>query len=63
MRARIISKVDIKAFIQDERRKQRVYGELVRRTSDECDLTWQQAKEVVNKDLKLKTLGHLLKVI
>jgi hypothetical protein len=63
MRQRIISKVDIKAFLQEERRKQRVYGELVRRTSDECDLSWKQAKEVVNKGLKIKTLGHLLRAV
>lgn len=61
MRPRIATKIDIKAFLQEEKRKQRVYGELVRRISDECDLSWQQAKEQVNRNLKQRTLCHFLR--
>jgi hypothetical protein len=61
MRPRIVNRVDIMAFLQTEKRRQRVYGTLVRMTSDECDLPWAEAKTVVNNNLKHKTLGHLLR--
>ena len=60
MRPRIINRVDIKAFLQEQKRRQRVYGTLVRMTADECDLPWADAKNKVNNNLKHKTLCHLL---
>jgi len=61
MRPRIVNRVDIRAFLQTEKRRQRVYGALVRMTADECDLPWSEAKNVVNNNLKHKTICHLLR--
>jgi hypothetical protein len=61
MRPRIQSKMDIREYIQEEKRRQRVYGLVVKYTSDECDLCWSDAKNQVNKNLKQQTLWHLLK--
>ncbi len=61
MRPRIVTKVDIKAYLQEEKRRKRVYGTLVRMISDECDLCWTDAKNQVNKNLAQKTLSHLLR--
>ena len=61
MRPRIVLRIDIQAYLQEQRRRQWVYGTVVRMTSDECDLSWADAKKQVNKNLKERTLWHLLR--
>lgn len=61
MRPRIINRVDIQAYLQEQRRRHKVYGALVRITSNEFNISWTEAKNKVNKNLKQRTLWHLLK--
>ena len=59
MRPRISNRVDIQAFLQKEKRRQRVYGILVRMTADECDIPWVEAKRKFNNQLNWRVLCSL----
>lgn len=61
MRPRIGNKIDICSIIKEDRRRGIVFAKVVWYTQDECDVSWDDAKKIVKKNLRDSMLCRLMK--